>query len=67
MIDRRNGVDGKICSTCRQWKPLSAYHDDRTSPPSQGGKHCRCKECHEKDAAKRRARSREIKAVTGSG
>ena len=41
----RNGVPGKFCSTCKEWKPLTEFPTDPTHPPSQGGRHCRCKAC----------------------
>ena len=47
MIIKRNGIEGKKCSTCHKWKPLTEFPNDRThSIEYQGGKHCRCKSCH---------------------
>lgn len=51
----RAGVKGKVCSTCRSWKPLSDYYPDRTHGPTQGGRHCRCKDCHSRKGTERRA------------
>ena len=45
-VIQRKGVDGKVCSTCRDWKPLAEFPSDRTHRPSQGFKHCRCTACH---------------------
>ena len=42
----KNGIEGKICSHCKQWKPLTEFPRDHSHPPSQGGRHCACKECH---------------------
>lgn len=42
----QNGISGKICSTCKVWKPLDDFPRDRTHGPTQGGRHCRCKACH---------------------
>ena len=63
MFETRNGVKGKVCSGCRKWKPLDDFPTDPTHPPSQGGKHCRCKECHRSAAATRRALSRKVRAA----
>src|SRR6266849_3384491 len=64
MLQERNGVQGKVCSTCKKWKTLDAFPTDPTHPPSQGGRHCRCKECHRKIAEKKRAASRGIGLAT---
>ncbi len=53
-IIRNNGVDGKVCSTCKSWKPLSEFPTDPTHGPLQGGRHCRCKECHRIKSRERR-------------
>lgn len=42
----KNGIKGKECSICHIWKPLEEFPTDPTHGPSQGGRHCRCKECH---------------------
>lgn len=42
----KHGIKGKVCSTCRKWKPLDDFPTDPTHGASQGGRHCRCKECH---------------------
>ena len=54
MIVIKNGIEGKACSTCRKWKALEQFPSDSTHGPSQGGRHCRCRECHRLAAAKRR-------------
>ncbi|WP_157627883.1 hypothetical protein [Thermodesulfatator autotrophicus] len=46
MIEERDGKEGKMCPTCREWKPLEEFPRDRTKGESQGYRHCRCKECH---------------------
>jgi hypothetical protein len=61
MVETRNGIRGKVCSTCRKWKPLDDFPTDPTHQPSQGGRHCRCKECHKNAASKHRAVARRIK------
>ena len=48
MIILKNGIEGKVCSTCRVSKPLSEYYRDRSHGPSQGGRHCRCKICYKR-------------------
>ena len=60
VVETRNGVPGKVCSTCGKWKSLDDFPTDPRHPPSQGGRHCRCKECHRIAAAKRRALSRKV-------
>jgi hypothetical protein len=60
MLQTKNGVQGKVCSTCHQWKPLGEFSTDPTHPPTQGGRHCRCRECHRKAAAIRRVKSGAI-------
>ncbi len=58
MIDRRNGVDGKTCNrpTTTIGRVLLRKVESIVA----------VKECHKTEAAKRRAISRESKAVTGS-
>jgi hypothetical protein len=63
MLETRNGIQGKVCSTCRVWKPLDAFPPDSSHPPSQGGRHCRCRECHRKIAAKKRLGATRIRAA----
>jgi len=46
-ITKKNGVEGKECSNCHIWKPLSEYFKDCTKGISQGGRHCRCKICYQ--------------------
>jgi len=60
MLETRNGIQGKVCSTCRHWKPLDDFPTDPTHPPSQGGRHCRCRECHRKKAVEKRSGARKI-------
>ena len=45
-VIQRHGVDGKVCSTCQTWKPLTDYYPDQSKRESQGFRHCRCKACH---------------------
>ena len=45
MATLQSGIQGKICSGCGEWKPLSEYFKDRTHGPSQGGRHCRYRRC----------------------
>ncbi len=33
---------------CRVWKPLDAFYRDGSHGSTQGGRHCRCKECYKK-------------------
>ncbi len=47
-IIEKNGIKGKECSKCNEWKPLNEFPNDPTHGESQGGKHCRCKECKRK-------------------
>jgi hypothetical protein len=54
----KNGVRGKRCSTCKRWKPLSDFPPDPTHGPTQGGRHCRYRECHRLAGRQRRARKR---------
>ena len=57
----RNGVEGKICSSCNLWKSLTEFSPGgRSHGPSQGGKHCWCKECHREAGRVQRARDRAI-------
>jgi hypothetical protein len=48
------GIEGKKCSTCHTWKPLKEFSTDPTHGTSQGGRHCRCKECHKLKARMRK-------------
>ena len=45
-VTKQTGVNGKVCSSCRTWKPLSDFYADASHGKSQGGKHCRCKICY---------------------
>lgn len=49
----KNGIEGKICSTCKKWKILTDFPTDPSHGPSQGGRHCRCKVCHCRKAKER--------------
>jgi hypothetical protein len=53
-IVRNNGVDGKICSLCRDWKSLNDFPHDKTHGPLQAHRHCRCKKCHSEVAKLKR-------------
>jgi RNase P subunit RPR2 len=49
-----NGVEEKFCSTCKAWKPFSAFSPGgRSHQGSEGGVHCECKPCN---AARHRMR-----------
>ncbi len=61
-IIMREGVRGKICSTCKQWKPLDDFPTDPTHGKSQGGRHCRCKSCHRAGRIDREGRITQRKA-----
>lgn len=45
-IITKNGKEGKICSTCHLWKSLDEFPSDPSHGVLQGGKHCRCRQCH---------------------
>jgi hypothetical protein len=50
----RNGVEGKVCSCCRMWKPLQDFSPGgKSHGRSQGGRHCECRACN---AARHRRR-----------
>ena len=49
----KNGIEGKKCSTCHERKVLNEFPTDPTHGPLQGGRHCRCKECHRAKAKMR--------------
>ncbi len=53
MIHLKNGILGKVCSTCHEWKSLDEFPTDPTHASSQG-RHCRCRDCHKKFARRRR-------------
>ena len=61
-IIKKDGIEGKECSCCRTWKPLDDYYDNAGHPPSQGGKHCTCKECTAKKGKAKRSEERKKKA-----
>lgn len=61
-LETKNGVEGKICSTCDEWKPLADFPKDASHGPLQGGCHCRCKECHKKKRAEKKLLSLPAKA-----
>lgn len=54
-----NGCEGKLCSTCKKWKPLEDFSRDRTHGSLQGGRHCRCKKCH-RDVYRKKVASKVI-------
>jgi len=43
----KDGISGKVCSHCREWKPLHEFPSDPTHGDLQGGRHCRCYLCHQ--------------------
>lgn len=45
-IKTKNGIDGKVCSNCGEWKSLNEFPNDSSKGETQGGKHCVCKQCH---------------------
>lgn len=51
----RKGIEGKECSDCHEWKPLTEYYTDPTHGLSQGGRHCVCRACHSRKGKERRA------------
>ncbi len=55
MIVPKDGVDGKVCSSCRRWKPLPDFFVDRSHGASQGGRHCKCKVCYREGRERQRA------------
>jgi hypothetical protein len=61
-IENKNGVDGKYCSTCDEWKSLADFPKDASHGPLQGGCHCRCKACHKKKRAEKKLLSLPAKA-----
>lgn len=58
-IEMRLGKEGKECSSCRGWRPLTAFFRDRTHGDSQAGRHCRCKDCY-KHGRKKQALQRAL-------
>lgn len=50
-----NGIDGKVSSTCEQWKPLMQFPTDRSKGPAQGYRHCRSRSCHASVSQQQRA------------
>jgi hypothetical protein len=61
-LSMREGIIGKVCSTCRTWKPLGEFPPDRTHGASQGGRHCRCRACHRAKSKAIRSELREWRA-----
>ena len=58
-VDMKDGVEGKRCSKCREWKVLTDFYTDPSHGKSQGGTHCQCKVCQREDHKSRyRARTR---------
>jgi len=50
-----NGVEEKLCSACRKWKPLTDFSPGGASHEgSEGGRHCECKACNAARHRKRR-------------
>lgn len=47
-LETRNGIVGKVCSSCKGWKPLDGFYRDGSHGATQAGRHCRCKECYKK-------------------
>lgn len=46
-VTNRNGVLGKVCSSCEVWKPLTGFSPGgKSHGSSQGGRHCQCKPCN---------------------
>jgi len=46
-LRNRNGVDEKLCSSCKRWKPLTDFSPGgKSHGPSEGGRHCECKPCN---------------------
>lgn len=41
---------GKVCTKCKQWKPLEEYHKDKTK---KDGRKSQCKECTNKTSIRR--------------
>lgn len=39
----KNGIRGKVCNKCKEWKPLSSYQND---PKGIAGKRARCRDCY---------------------
>ena len=51
MLETRNGIQGKVCSTCRQWKPQDDF--PTTHSPAFPAEDIPVPECHRKAAEKR--------------
>jgi hypothetical protein len=46
-VINKNGVSGKVCSSCDTWKPLEEFSPGgKSHGSSQGGRHCQCKSCN---------------------
>jgi hypothetical protein len=45
ILDEREGVIGKTCTKCNEWKGLYNFHKDSKGT---GGRHSRCKDCASK-------------------
>jgi hypothetical protein len=43
-------MEGKVCSKCKQWKPLEEYHKKKTS---KDGRRSHCKECTNKTSIRK--------------
>ena len=49
-IETRNGVDGKVCSICDDWKELDEYYVESAKGSSQGQTQNVCISCAKKRA-----------------
>ena len=66
MILEKNGVRGKTCPSCDTWKPLEEFPRDSSKGESQGGRHCRCKECHKRDYQKLQIVTRQLRQLVAT-
>ena len=58
-------MEGKVCSKCKQWKPLEEYHKKKTS---KDGRVSQCKECKNKTSRRTRVVIKEgMKKCTQCG
>lgn len=62
-VSMKDGVQGKRCSKCREWKPLADFYTDASHGPSQGGRHCRCKVCQREDHKARFAATKRLTSL----
>jgi len=61
VIEIRDGVEGKTCGKCGQWKPLGKFSPDSSKPASQGHTHCRCRECKAEVQRERYASNKRLR------